>query len=64
MKSMKMKLIKKIGLHPASPRCLKVYCLNLTMQHIGKDIARLVDNMTPEQRDQFNARFNKGRMEA
>lgn len=61
---MKMKLIKKIGLHPVSPRWLKMYCLNLVMRKIEKEFSRLVDNMTPAQRDQFNAKFHKNRMEA
>jgi hypothetical protein len=64
MESMKMKLIKKIGLHPASPRWLKMYCLNITMRHIYSEFARVIDKMTPEQRDEFNAKLHRNRMEA
>lgn len=64
MKSIKMRIVKKVGLHPYAPRWLKMYCLNITMRHIYSEFARVIDKMTTARRDEFNAKFHKNRMDA
>lgn len=70
MTSLKMKLVKVIGLSPISPRWLKVLCLQVTCMEIGsqfKQAMAKVDltKITEEQRTEINRlikRMNTARM--
>lgn len=54
--SIKIKIIKTIGLNPLCPRWLKVFCLQVTMNEIEKSMVSFfkgvdLSNISPEQRD-------------
>lgn len=58
MNKLKLKILKKIGLSPYSPRWIKVICLRITMREIRKGFSKLFkssfENITPEERDKIN----------
>lgn len=68
-KPLKMKIIAAIGLHPWSPRWLKILCLQLTMSEIAKGFERVfssvdTSSITQLQRDEINgliAKMNRAR---
>lgn len=70
MKSIKMKLIKAIGLSPLSPRWLKVLCLQFTCQEIASQFRQAIakadlTKITDEQRAEINRlieRMNDARL--
>lgn len=58
-KSLKIKIIAAIGLHPLAPRWIKVFCLQLMMSEISKGFKRVFSSVdtskiTQQQRDQIN----------
>ncbi len=61
---LKMRLIKSVGMHPLSPRWLKVICLQLVMNEIANSFTSLFANadfskITQEQRDELNKQIQK-----
>lgn len=62
--NIKMSFVKKVGLHPSSPRWLKVICLQITMNEIEKEINAVfakidLTKITQEQRDKLNVEITR-----
>lgn len=70
MTSLKMKLVKVIGLSPLTPRWLKVLCLQVTCMEITSQFSKVMDKVdltkiTEEQIAEINRlreRMNAARM--
>lgn len=70
--NLKMRIIKVIGLSRFSPHWMKVFCLQMTMNHIQKQVTNLfkdadLSKLTPEQKmsiqdcvDKMNLARGKG----
>ncbi|PAO09817.1 hypothetical protein CIW60_12685 [Enterobacter roggenkampii] len=70
--NLKMRIIKVVGLSRFSPRWMKVFCLQMTMNHIQKQVTNLfkdadLSKLTPEQKmsiqdcvDKMNLARGKG----
>lgn len=63
-KSLKMRIIAAIGLHPLAPRWVKVFCLQLTMREIEKWFERVflaidASKTSQQQRDDIDVLIEK-----
>lgn len=62
--SIKLKLLKAVGLNRLSPRWLKVICLQLVMNEVEKSVKSLfrgvdLTKLTPEQRESIHSHIDK-----
>lgn len=48
------KKLYALGMQPWAPRWLKMWCLRMILRYVAKEMCRVINNMTPEQRAEFD----------